>query len=409
MQRVTERAEPATGRATRAARREAYWNRPKPPHDWRYWVGGLGRVLIVTGLLMFGFVAYQLWGTGIEYAQAQDRADTEVEELFADAAGDRTATASTTDPSVSTDVAPPATAPTDTVPSDTSADSTTSTTGVAVPVIEEGDGFAFLEIPAIDVDVAVIAGVAPNDLKKGPGHYPGTPMPGQLGNAAIAGHRTTYGQPFFRLDELVPGDEIIVTTVQGRFVYVVTDSEIVPPSRGDVVLTDDPTIARLTLTTCDPKWTATNRLIVRAELDPTGGDDAQPADLDYGAGDEAATTGTLAPSDDSVVDGDPGFDDDPVADGGPVVDDDPVAGDGQEVETPAEVEDAFAHGWFSDRAAWPQVALWAVLCIAVVVGSYGIARLLRRRWVGWAIGVLPFVVTLYFFYQNVNRLLPAAI
>ena len=67
-----------------------------------------------------------------------------------------------------------------------------------------------------------------DDLKKGPGHYPDTPLPGQLGNASIAGHRTTYGAPFFNLDQLEPGDEIIVTMITGdRFVYRVTCTEVV--------------------------------------------------------------------------------------------------------------------------------------------------------------------------------------
>ncbi len=83
----------------------------------------------------------------------------------------------------------------------------------------------------------------PEDLKQGPGHYPDTPMPGQFGNSAIAGHRTTYGQPFYRLDEVAPGDEIVLTTVQGRFVYRATGSEVVDANRSDVVATTDPTIA----------------------------------------------------------------------------------------------------------------------------------------------------------------------
>ena len=95
-----------------------------------------------------------------------------------------------------------------------------------------------------------MAGVQTADLKKGPGHYPDTPLPGQLGNAAIAGHRTTYGQPFYRIDQLQPGDEISSRRVQGRFVYAVTGSEIVCPSHSHVITTTDPTIATLTLTSC---------------------------------------------------------------------------------------------------------------------------------------------------------------
>ena len=73
-------------------------------------------------------------------------------------------------------------------------------------------------------------GVAVPDLRKGPGHYPDSPMPGQLGNAAIAGHRTTYGAPFNRIDELVAGDEITIVTVSGTFHYTVTSQQIVTPT-----------------------------------------------------------------------------------------------------------------------------------------------------------------------------------
>src|SRR5687768_2937038 len=76
----SRRTTPQTPAERRRAKREAYWDRRKPPKDWRYWVGGLGRVLIVLGLLMFAFVAYQLWGTGIEQARAQNRLESELAE-----------------------------------------------------------------------------------------------------------------------------------------------------------------------------------------------------------------------------------------------------------------------------------------------------------------------------------------
>ena len=72
------------------------------------------------------------------------------------------------------------------------------------------------------VDEIVVAGVGVDDLKKGPGHYPQTPLPGEHGNAAIAGHRTTYGAPFLDIDNLQPGDDVVATTYAGRFVYKVT-------------------------------------------------------------------------------------------------------------------------------------------------------------------------------------------
>ena len=105
------------------------------------------------------------------------------------------------------------------------------------------------------------------DLRKGPGHYPDSPMPGQLGNAAIAGHRTTYGAPFNRIDELAPGDEITIVTVSGTFHYSVTGQLIVTPKQTEVL---DPTPdATLTLTTCNPKYSARERLVVKARLDVT--------------------------------------------------------------------------------------------------------------------------------------------
>ena len=100
----------------------------------------------------------------------------------------------------------------------------------------------------------MVEGVSLPDLKKGPGHYPETPLPGQEGNAAIAGHRTTYGAPFNRLDELEPGDEVTVTTVQGEFTYEVTETQIVSPTQVDVL--DDKGDNRLTLSACHPKYSA---------------------------------------------------------------------------------------------------------------------------------------------------------
>ena len=123
---------------------------------------------------------------------------------------------------------------------------------------------AHLNIPDIGVDKIVIEGVALGDLKRGPGHYPETPLPGQPGNAAIAGHRTTYGAPFNRINELDRGDEILVTTVQGAFRYEVSDQLIVSPS--EVGVLDDFGDNRLTLTACHPKYSARQRIIVVAAL-----------------------------------------------------------------------------------------------------------------------------------------------
>lgn len=141
-------------------------------------------------------------------------------------------------------------------------------------VVEEtpnlGEGVALIKIPTIGVDRVVVEGVGVPDLKKGPGHYPGTAMPGQIGNTVISGHRTTYGAPFNRLDELKVGDEIIVYDQTGPFKYIVSETKVVSPTAVEVL--DPSSDARLTLTTCHPKFSARQRLIIVAQLEgtPTG-------------------------------------------------------------------------------------------------------------------------------------------
>lgn len=120
-----------------------------------------------------------------------------------------------------------------------------------------------------DEPLYVVSGVSLSDLQRGPGHYPGTALPGEDGNFAVAGHRTTYGAPFFNLDQLRRDDEIIVTAPDGeQHTYTVRRQEIVAP--GDTwVIAPDP-LERdkplLTLTTCNPRFSNAQRLIVFAEL-----------------------------------------------------------------------------------------------------------------------------------------------
>src|SRR4051812_1153901 len=148
--------------------RKKHWlfDRPKPPHDWRWVVGGIGRVLIVVGLLMFAFVAYQLWGTGIYTAQAQN----ELDDQFAGAAIASTPTSETT-----TTLAPSTTAAAGPAPTSTGATTTTTTTTgpQLTPFPFEpasvGDPLVRLQIPSIDVDYKVVQGVGLDQLKKGPG------------------------------------------------------------------------------------------------------------------------------------------------------------------------------------------------------------------------------------------------
>lgn len=124
--------------------------------------------------------------------------------------------------------------------------------------------------PLVHADpLYVINGVSLDELTQGPGHYPGTALPGGDGNFAVAGHRTTYGAPFFNLDQLQPGDEVYATGRDGvRHTYRVTKQEVVAPGATWVV-GPDPLEAEkpmLTLTTCHPRFSNAERLIVFAEL-----------------------------------------------------------------------------------------------------------------------------------------------
>jgi sortase A len=271
--------------------------------------------------------------------------------------------------------------------------------------VVEGDPVARIELPRIGVDKIVVAGVDKNDLKKGPGHYPETPLPGQLGNSAIAGHRTTFGQPFFDIDKLETGDEIIVTTLAGRYVYRVTGQEIVSPSEYQVIATTDPTVATLTLTSCHPKYTARERIIVFAELDVDASTGAvteptinygRPLDGTQDAQDIDPTNTVVDPE--TATAPDTTTVDDPTLTPDPVPVDDAQLNDG--------IADAFSEGWFSDPGANSQVLMWGLLLAAIGLGAYLISRRAKRDWVGLLVGIVPFAIVLYFFFQNVNRLLP---
>jgi sortase A len=393
------------------------FDRPAPPHDWRWWVGGLGKTLIATGLLLFGFVAYQLWGTGIETARAQNSLENEFEELLA---GTPPTTTSPTPTSLDDTV--PSDSSVDTVPTESTPQDTVATTtapdavaaAAALPAVAEGDPIARIEMPRIGVDKIVVAGVDKDDLKKGPGHYPETPLPGQLGNSAIAGHRTTFGQPFFDVDKLDSGDEIILTTLSGRYVYRVTGQQIVSPSDYQVIATTDPTRATLTLTSCHPKYTARERIIISAELDPDAstGIVAEPT-INYGRPLDETAAEEPDPSN-TVVDPETADAVDAATDETPAEGtassglDDPTmsASELDDEQINEGIADAFAEGWFSDPGANGQVALWGLLLAAIGIGSYLLSRKVKRDWVGLLVGVGPFVITLYFFFQNVNRLLP---
>lgn len=129
----------------------------------------------------------------------------------------------------------------------------------------EGEPIGRIEIPAIGADFVVVQGTEPATLHKGPGHYPDTSFPGLPGTVAIAGHRTTYGAPFRKVDALARGDRIVLTMPYGRFVYDVERTRIVPPSA--TYVTRDVGYPRLVLSACHPLYSAAERIVVFARLD----------------------------------------------------------------------------------------------------------------------------------------------
>jgi sortase A len=137
-----------------------------------------------------------------------------------------------------------------------------------------GEAIGVIRIPRLGshYSYAIVEGVSTDDLKKGPGHYPGTALPGQVGNFVVSGHRTTYLAPFNGLAELSEGDPIVVETRDTWFTYRVTGSQVVLPTDMAVILPvpnqpqAKPSKALITLTTCTPKYSASHRLIVYGEL-----------------------------------------------------------------------------------------------------------------------------------------------
>ena len=129
-----------------------------------------------------------------------------------------------------------------------------------------GDPVGRLEMPAIDQSSVVLQGTGQAELRKGPGHYTPTSLPGQRGTVGIAGHRTTWEQPFRRIDELEAGDRVVMTMAYGRFTYLVEKTRIVDPSEVGVLAAGRGR-ERLVLTACHPLYSAARRIVVFARLD----------------------------------------------------------------------------------------------------------------------------------------------
>jgi sortase A len=304
-------------------------------------LSGVGRTLIWAGALVLLFVAYQLWGTNLAEARAQGDLESDFADLL--------------------EATPTTSAPPTTVAYD---EPSPTTTAVPPPPPPEGGAVARIVIPRIDVDKIVVHGVSRDDLKRGPGHYPGTPLPGQPGNAAIAGHRTTYGAPFHRVDELEPGDEILVTTQQGSFRYEVMGTEIVLPT--DVEVVHDQGDDRLTLTSCHPKYSARQRIVVSARLvdEPAPAPPpSDPIELPDELADEDQDDAVAGPVDIETLDGD------------------------------------------DTRTAGPAIR-WGAITFGVWLAFFLLSRW-WRRWPAYALGAPVFAVTLFVFFGALTEALPA--
>ncbi|HEX2063579.1 MAG TPA: sortase [Acidimicrobiales bacterium] len=136
--------------------------------------------------------------------------------------------------------------------------------------LREGDALTKLKIPKLGVNVTVVEGVSASALRAGAGHYPQTPLPCDEGNVAIAGHRTTYGKPMANVDQLVPGDVVILETPVGSCTYEVSQRPFITHPEDAATIADDPSQRMLTMTTCHPKGSAAQRLIVKAKMTRTG-------------------------------------------------------------------------------------------------------------------------------------------
>lgn len=210
-------------------------SKPLPLGPLRRGLREVGLGLITLGVIVLLFVAYELFGTNL----AESHSQSNLKKSFNSALV--TSKSSGDAPAVG------------------------AAAGLVSSDLPPGGAIDHLVIPKIGVDKYVVQGIGEQDLRRGPGHYPETVMPGELGNAAIAGHRTTYGAPFFDLDRLKASDDIFLTDTQGRrWDYKVDRSFVVSPN--DVSVLDPTPFAQLTLTTCTPRFSAASRLIVTAKL-----------------------------------------------------------------------------------------------------------------------------------------------
>jgi sortase A len=242
-----------TDRSQRRARTFARW---------------LGDILLTLGVVVALLLVYQVWWTNVQSARAAESARSEL-----------AATWSIPTPSPSTAPEPSASpSPSPSLPPAPSATPAASAAPQSSPTAEPeqviepklGKPFALMYIPRLKDSVwgiPVLEGVSLDELARGIGHYPGTALPGEIGNFAVAGHRATHGEPLRDIDRVRKGDRVIVETVNGWYVYELESDRIVQPDETWVIdpvpgePDATPTEALITLTTCNPRWASYERWI----------------------------------------------------------------------------------------------------------------------------------------------------
>lgn len=365
-------------------------------------IGGIGRTLISLGLITLSFAAFQLWGTGIQEARAQASLEDDFEQRLSEVQAQAS--------DLGLDMSPTTTAPTsagsglevgtedDDLADPGQDDNPVILAETAPPItvdpllqkllsVDQGSVVGNISIPAIGLERHMVEGIQRDHLRDGPGHYPTSPLPGQPGNSAVAGHRTTYGEPFADIDLLSPGDEIVMTTLQGVFTYKVmphTSPEgeevghfIVTPQQVEIL--QDYGDNRLTLTACHPKYSARQRIVVTALLVEA------PAPV---------TPTTVPPVDNAEVASEDAVElrgDELALDEGNVVGID---------------ENALSEslGWNYDERG-PTI-LWGLVTaiialIAVVVGH------LWKRWASYVLATPVFLSSLFVCFSHLDKFLPA--
>ena len=357
----------------------------------------IGQTMILLGFLTLLFVVYQLWGTGLLTERYQQGLENDFEELVEQVE----------------EVADE--------PEEVVSDSEVKPDLGEFLWRSEGEAMAQLTIPVLNLSKTVVSGVGVEALRKGPGHYSYTPLPGMPGNSAIAGHRTTWGAPFGDINKLEPGDEILIQTVQGSFTYRVVEQMggrghfIISPYRLDVLDQNFDTYPnRLTLISCHPKLTARQRIIVVAELvgEPAdyypppkramfslnlsfgieGGDTSTPIDPS-GTSDEQTPTTQAPPQDDpSPVEANP-----------PSTE--TTSSQGNDLGESTEVT-SFGEGLEGDKDAIAPTVAWGIAVFMIIITTLLVASR-WRKWPAYFIGFFPFIAAVAVWFFNLEKALPS--